>query len=157
MRDERRRRKQAATINQSINKQKRLQRARAGGVEGVTLGALAHRRDWIVIPCLTEPFRKCTEPNRESQLIFGVLMTLLGDPAATQNQWGAAAARLANVAEWTLGSNFTVPVLCFWVNEFKVFRASAPPRYPPSETSVTMSHALVAPCSSRQRSSFACA
>jgi hypothetical protein len=130
MRDERRRRKQAATINQSINKQKRLQRARAGGVEGVTLGALAHRRDWIVIPCLTEPFRKCTEPNRESQLIFGVLMTLLGDPAATQNQWGAAAARLANVAEWTLGSNFTVPVFLLLGERIQGIPRLCPPTVP---------------------------
>jgi hypothetical protein len=87
-------------------------------------------------------------------------------PAPTQNQWraaaraaAAAAPRLArrtrirhgepprkpaDIAEWTLGSNLTVPLFCFWVKKFKVFRASAPPRYPPSENSVTMPHALVA-------------
>jgi hypothetical protein len=70
-------------------------------------------------------------------------------PAPTQNQWRAAAtaaaataARLArrtrirhgepprkplNIAEWTLGSSFTVPLFCFSVKEFKVFRVLGPP------------------------------
>ena len=59
----------------------------------------------------------------------------LGDSHA-QHEYGTVNPPATNgkFAEWSLGSNFTVPVFCFWVKEFKAL-LHPPPQAPwPTET-----------------------
>ena len=59
--------------------------------------------------------------------------------------------KLADIAEWNLCSNFTEPKHGRACRKSRISAPQRPPRCPPSENSVTMSHALVAPAGSRPK------